>query len=345
MDINSRVTLKRIGEQLGISVTTVSRILNGHARQYRISKETEASVAKLAAELKFVPSRLARGLRLNKTTTIGLVIPDISNPFFASIANGVTVEAHRNGYGIILCDSQGHVDMEIESLEVLLSRGIEGLLLCPIGQSCDHLKDFERSHFPIVLVDRYFSQMTLPYVASDNFSGARDATEHLIANGHRRIMCLQGLRNTSPNEDRERGHEAALSTHNIPVDKALLVGNSFTEQCGYSETKRLLEAKQNFTAILAFSNLLLLGALHALSEAKLNIPSDLSIIGFDDQPYMAHLSPPMTTVAQESSEIGQMAMKLLFEQIQSRDKSPPEGVLIPTHLIIRESVRQLAVQH
>ncbi|MDD4868920.1 MAG: LacI family DNA-binding transcriptional regulator [Kiritimatiellae bacterium] len=341
MDVNSRVTLKRIGKQLGISVTTVSRILNGHARRYRISKETEKSVVKLAAELKFVPSRLARGLRLNKTTTIGLVIPDISNPFFASIANGVTVEAHRNNYGVILCDSQDNVDMEIESLEVLFSRGIEGLLLCPVGQSCEHLKKFERSRFPIVLADRYFPQITIPYVASDNFAGARDATQYLIENGHRQIMCLQGLRNTSPNKDRVRGYEAALAAHSIPVNRDIMVGNSFNEQCGYSETRQLLENKQNFTAILAFSNLLMLGALRALSEAKLRIPDNLSMISFDDQPYMAHLSPPMTTIAQESSEIGQKAVRLLLERIQSPDKSTPEGVLLPTRLIVRESVKHL----
>ena len=340
MDINSRVTLKRIGRQLGISVTTVSRILNGHARKYRISKVTETAVKKLSADLKFVPSRLARGLRLNKTTTIGLVIPDISNPFFASIANVVTVEAHRKGYGVILCDSQGDLDMEIESLQALLSRGIEGLLLCPIGQSCDHLRELEKNHFPVVLWDRYFQNLALPYVTSDNFAGARDATKYLIENGHRHIMCLQGLQNTSPNEDRTRGYEAALSAYHIPVDKALVAGDSFTEQCGYFEVKRLLENKQKFTAILALSNLLLLGALHALSEAGLNIPADLSMIGFDDQPYMTHLSPPMTTVAQESSEIGREVVKLLFERIQSPDKPVPEGILIPTRLIIRKSVRQ-----
>jgi LacI family transcriptional regulator len=340
MDENPRVTLKRIGKQLGISVTTVSRILNGYARRYRISKETEKSVVKLASELKFVPSRLARGLRLNKTTTIGLVIPDISNPFFASIANGVAIKAHQNGYGVILCDSQGHLEMEIESLEVLFSRGIEGLLLCPVGQSCEHLKKFEKNSFPVVLADRYFPRLSLPYVASDNFAGARDATQYLIENGHRQIMCLQGLRNTSPNEDRVRGYETALEAGNIPINRNLMIGDSFSEQCGYSETNRLLGKGQKFTAILAFSNLLMLGALRAISEAKLKIPDDLSMISFDDEPYMAHLSPPMTTIEQESSEIGQKAVSLLLERIQSPDKSP-EGILLPTRLIVRRSVKHL----
>jgi LacI family transcriptional regulator len=340
-DSMSKVTLKRIAETLGISITTVSRVLSGKARQYRISRKTESSIRKLAQELKFVPSQLARGLRLNRTTTIGLVIPDISNPYFAGIANKVTVEAHRNGYGVILSDSQGNIEMEIESIEMLRSRNVEGLLLCPVGQSGEHLEDYESDNYPLILVDRYFAGMSLPYVASDNLGGARDATNHLIDNGHKRIACLQGLCNTSTNDDRVKGYCAALSAHDIQFDPALVAGDSFSDQSGYVETKLLLKNHGKCTAILALSNLIALGALRAISEENRKVPDNISIISFDDQPYMAHLSPPMTTVAQENAEMGQIAVKMLFDRIRSSRVSTHGGILLPTHLVIRKSVRKL----
>lgn len=342
MSEDSKVTLKRIAETLGISVTTVSRVLSGQAQRYRISKQTEAAIRQLAQELKFVPSQLARGLRLNRTTTIGLVIPDISNPYFAGIANKVSVEAHRNGYCVILCDSQENTDIEIESIELLRSRNVEGLLLCPVGQTKDHLENYEKNNYPIVLVDRYFTGLSLPYVASDNFNGAVNATNHLIENGHHRIACLQGLRNTSPNDDRVKGYKASLSAHDLQFDTALVAGDSFSDQSGYIETKLLLKNANKCTAIFALSNLIALGALRAISEENLKVPQDISIISFDDQPFMAHLAPPMTTVAQENAEMGQIGVKMLFDRIKAPRINTQGGILLPTHLVIRKSVRKIS---
>ncbi|OGV68733.1 MAG: hypothetical protein A2283_20775 [Lentisphaerae bacterium RIFOXYA12_FULL_48_11] len=343
IDTISKVTLKHIAETLGISITTVSRVLSGQARKYRISQETESFIRNLANELKFVPSQLARNLRLNRTTTIGLVIPDISNPYFAGIANKVTVEAHRNGYGVILCDSQGNIDMEIESIENLRSRNVEGLILCPVGQSGQHLKDYESNNYSIVLVDRYFAEMSLSHVASDNRNGSKIATNYLIDKGHQRIACLQGLHNTSTNEDRVKGYSEALSGHNIKIDTSLIAGDSFSEQSGYVETKLLLKKPRRCTAVLALSNLIALGALRAISEEGLKIPDDLSIISFDDQPYMAYLSPPMTTVAQENAEMGQIAVKMLFDRIRAPHTNPGGGILLPTHLVHRKSVKEISL--
>ncbi len=222
-------TLKRIAEQLGVSTTTVSRVLSGQARQYRISQATEEAVRKLAQEYNFIPNPIARGLRLSKTSTIGLIIPDISNPFFAGIARQIAQGARGHGYSVILCDSQDNVELEIQSLDLLRAQNVEGLVLCPVGQTAAHLKPFERGELPIVLVDRYFPSLALAYVASDNAAGAREATNYLVEQGHRRIACLQGLPGTSPNEDRLRGYREALATHRIAIDETLVVGNSFGE--------------------------------------------------------------------------------------------------------------------
>lgn len=334
-------TLEAIAEQSGLSTTTISRVLSGQASRYRISKATEAAVRKLAKEHNFVPNQLARGLRLKKTHTIGLIIPDISNPFFAAIAHQVILGARRYGYSVILCDSLDTIELEKQSLALLQSRNVEGVVLCPAGQSEDHLRGYVGGRLPIVLVDRFFSDLQLPYVSSDNVTGARQATELLLRNGHQCIACLQGLRGSAPNEFRVQGYKEALAAHGHPVNESLIAGDSFTEQSGYIETKLLLRAEPRVTAFLALSNLNALGAIRALTEEKLQIPADVSIVAFDDTPYSAYLATPLTTVAQANSEMGEVAVKLLFDQIQFPQRQTKGGILLPTALVMRESVARL----
>ncbi len=338
---NEQPTLQGIAERSGFSVTTVSRVLSGQATRYRISKQTEAAVRKLAKEFNFVPNDLARSLRLKRTLKIGLAIPDISNPFFAGIARQVTLGAHKHGYSVALHDTEDSIDLEIQALELLQRRNVEGVVLCPVGQSGEHLRKFLARSLPIVLVDRYFPNLPLPYVSSDNVAGAREATELLIANGHRRIACLQGLHGTSPNESRIRGYKDALANHHLPIDERLIVGDSFSEQSGYIETKLLLKTAPDVRAILALSNVNALGAIRALTEERRNIPDDISLVSFDDTPYSAYLATPMTTVTQSYSEMGEVAVKLLFDQIQSSRKETGGGILLPTSLMIRKSVKRL----
>src|SRR5256885_14706980 len=198
MSANSQATLKRIADLAEVSMTTVSRVLSGQGTRYRISKETQAAVQKLAREFNFIPNRLARGLRLKKTQTVGLIIPDISNPFFAAIARQIALGTRKHGYSIILCDSEENVDLEIKSLELLRGQHVEGIVLCPVGLSAAHLSELRAGGTAIVVVDRIFPDLSLPYVGSDNLAGARTATDFLLENGHRRIACLQGLRGSFP---------------------------------------------------------------------------------------------------------------------------------------------------
>ena len=167
------------------------------------------------------------------------------------------------------------------------------------------------------------------------------AAELLIAHGHRRIICLQGLRGTSPNEFRVRGYKEALTAHGIPVDESLIVGDSFTEESGYIETKLLLRTQPDARAILALSNLNALGAVRALAEEKRRVPEEISLVSFDDPPYAPYLSPPMTTVGQSYSEMGTVAVKLLFDQIQFPHRQNTGGILLPTTIVTRQSVKKL----
>jgi len=335
----SKKTLKSIADQLGFSVTTISRVLAGKARKYRISKNTEAKVLAVAENANFTPNQLARSLRLRKTNIIGVVIPDISNPFFSTIAQNIEFEARKLGYAIILCDSEENTAMEIASIELLKNRDVDGLIISPVGQESKHLKNLWEEGLPLVIVDRCFPNLKIPYVACDNYRGAYEAVSYLIRCGHRKIACIQGMLQTFPNEKRVRGYKEALQAHNIKVKKSFIVGDSFGAANGYLSMKLLLKQLSIPTAIFALSNLISLGALQAIREENLQIPKDISIISFDEQPYSEYLSPPMTTIKQQNAKMGQISVKLLIDQIASNALITKTGILLPTKLIKRASVR------
>jgi len=335
------LTLKIISDKVGFSETTVSRVLSNQAAKYRISPETEKAILSLAEELHFSPNQLARSLRLQKTNTIGLIIPDISNPFFASIARNVAKEARKSGYSVILADTEESENIEVEALRLLRGRKVDGMLVSSVGQHSTHLERLFANDMPLVLIDRYFPETPMPYVGSDNYGGAHQAVSHLIKNGHVRIACIQGLENTMPNSERLRGYQQAHSDHGLKVDESLIVGDSFGYQNGYVEMKILLRYDPRPTAVFAVSNLISLGAMHALQEEGLRVPDDMSIISFDDQPYSALLATPMTTVSQQNEQIGSIAVKMLFHLIETKTVPAHKGVIVPTQLIIRESVKNL----
>lgn len=341
MDPSSQTTLKSIAERTGTSVSTVSRVLNGCARRFRISDKTEQRVLAMARELDFTPNLLAKGLRLRRTHTIGLVIPDIANPFFAAIASAVAREVRSREHSILLCDTQEDTGREVEALALLASRQIDGLIIAPVGQVGDHLESYVGGATPAVIVDRWFPGLGLSSVASDNRRGAQEAMRHLLARGHRRIACIRGLAGTTPNEERVRGYRDALAEARIPIDERLIVGESFSNQTGYQETRLLLGRAPDLTAILALSNLISLGVLQALAEEQRPVPDAISVIGFDDQPYSALLATPMTMVRQRNAELGQMAVKMLFDRMAGRRDAKSISITLPTELVVRGSVRDL----
>ncbi len=341
MKKNLLPTLESIAKELDISISTVSRVLNGQSLKYRISKKTTESILKTAKKHNYQPNQLARSLRLNRSHTIGLIIPDISNPFFAKIARYIEKAARENGYSVIVTDSDDNTEIEKSSILFLTNRKIDGLIISPVGKESEHLIKANHKNIPIVLIDRYFLDLKLPFVGSDNFKGSFEATDYLIQNGHTRIAFIQGIRGTTVNQDRLNGFIEAFKTNNIPLDSSLIVGENFGEQNGYVETRILVHLENKPTAIFAASNLISLGSLKALYEENLNVPNDMSIISFDDQPYSEFLSTPMTTVAQQSQEIGSIAFNLLMDKMESDNTRQLPKILLPTKLIMRKSVKNI----
>ena len=341
-----RTTLIVIAEQLGLSPTTVSRVLSGKSEKYRISTKTAQRVRELAKKLDFTPNQAARSLRTQRTSTIGVVVPDISNPYFASVVRSIATEAQHHGYSILLGDSRDTIDLEADAVQLIRSHSAAGMILCPVGTSSEHLVDSVATPSgaggtPTVLIDRNLPELNIPFVGSDNFTGAKEATTYLLERGHRQITCLKGLRKSTPNEERLRGFQAAYKEFGVECDPQLIVGSDFGDQSGYIETKLLITSGVKFSAIFAMSNMIALGALRALAEERLRVPNDVSIIAFDDQPHAPYLAAPMTSVAQQNREIGQIAVRLLLEQMEKEAPIHNGSILLPTRLIERASVATL----
>jgi LacI family transcriptional regulator len=341
MSKNQKKSLSDVADLADVSITTASRVLSGKAEQYRISKKTKEEVLRIAKDLNYEPNQLARALRLKQTHTIGMVIPDISNPFFSAIARHVEVESRKAGYLVMICDSQEDTAVEKDSIRILETRKVDGMLICPVGKESAHILRLAQQGVPVITVDRYFPNLNLSYVVSDNYNGSVQAVKHFVDNGHRKIAFIQGIPGSSVNEDRIRGYKDAHDMFNIPFNEAFIVGDNFGEQNGYIGTKILLNGPEKPTAIFAGSNLISLGSMRAILEENLKIPDDISMIAFDDQPYSDFLPTPMTAVRQKKEELGKLSIMLLLNEMNADNKTDFKKIIVPTELVVRKSVKNL----
>ena len=332
------VTLEQVARVAGVSPSTASRALAGKARQCRISQTTEKAILLAASGLGFQASHVARSLRTRRSGLIGLLVPDASNPFFAAIARKATIYAERHGLSTLLADSHDSIDHEKDLLTHLQSRQVEGLIICPIGESSSHLRRLEHSGANVVVVDRWFPDIQLTTVTSENERGAYAATSAIIDKGHRQIGCLQGRPGTSSNNERLQGFKEALRANKIEPDATFIRGDDFSEASGYRSSCELLEMYSELSAIFAFGNQNALGALRAFAERKLRVPHDISLVTFDDAPFAEYLASPLSVIRQDVEAIGRRAAELLIDQIRTGRK--PEEFLhrVPVEFVMRDSI-------
>ena len=341
MGSTPKLTMKMLADELELSVSVVSRVLNGKADAYRISTGTQSLVREAALKHGFSINQLARGLRLQKTSTIGLLIPDIANSFFSMTAREVEKLARHHGYSIILCDTENSETVEQQALDLLYNRSVDGLLVAPVGNDSRYIEALYAKGMPMVLVDRFFEDHDIPYVTSNNFQGAYAGTQHLIEHGHRRIGFIQGIPDSKPNLERLRGYGQALSDHPITAAPGLVVGTHFEEEDGYHSAMTLLTGEHPPTALLASSSVGALGVMRACLELGRSIPGDVSLIGFDEYPYAPLLAPPLTTIAQQTQSIAEAATHLLLEWLESGKRPERGNITLDTHLVSRASVGRI----
>ena len=325
-------TLIDVSKKTGYSISTISRVLNGKSEKYRISQSAKEVILQSVKELDYQPDIVAQSLRNNTTYTIGLLVPHIDNPFFANIASVVIREAQRYNYTVMLIDTLEDPVQENKAIDSLLSRKIDGIILVPTGENPSKLEEIS-TRTPIVLIDCYFEKHNLPYVATDNYIGAYQATKLLLESGHSKILCIQGPDISITTKERVRGYLDALR-------EAGYQDNEFSIQNGYIETKLVLNSTTKPTAIFALSSTILLGAVKALNEHKVRIPQDMSIISFDDNLYLDYLNPPITRIAQSLENIGIIAVKMLMQKILEETELHSE-ILLKPNIIKRDSIKVL----
>ncbi|HBL32938.1 MAG TPA: transcriptional regulator [Porphyromonadaceae bacterium] len=336
-----KINIVDIAQKAGLSITTVSRVLNGQADKYRISKKTQEKIQFIANELNYVPNEFARNLRTGKSKTIALIIPSLKNPFFAEIASVINSEVRKYDYITLIGDSDDDIEIEKTEISQFTSKNIDGMIIVPCGKEWEHLVKIQQDGLPLVCIDRYFEGSSISFVSSNNYEGAYAASKYLIEQGHRSIGCIQGIKYSTPNIQRVKGFEQAMS--DFGIDSYTVTGDDFSEQNGYLETKLLLQQKEKPTAIFAFSNTIAMGCLKALREEGVDLPENISLITFDDNPYLNYIDPPLTCVAQPIEDICKIAVKILFSTILENDKTS-KNIFLKTELKIKGSVKNIFQQ-
>jgi len=327
------VTLKDIGKEVGVSATTVSRALNNKPD---ISYQAKQKIKEVAQRLGYSPNALARSLKAKKTSSIGVLIADIADPFFAPIVKGIENTARQMGYSIILCDTGGEYEQEKLALQVMLEKRVDGLLITPSQTEYGDILELKRKKIPFVLVGRHFDLVESDYVITDDIKGAFLATDYLIKKGHKRILFMNGPNYISSAKERLVGYKRALQEHSILFDKSLVKEGALKMEDGYRIMKQILSSGTKFTAVFAYCDFVVLGIMQALEEAKLKIPEDIAIVGYDDVVFGGFLQVPLTTVHIPKYELGKETMKLLKKKIDE-EILEPQAVILETKLVIRKS--------
>ncbi|PKM54829.1 MAG: LacI family transcriptional regulator [Firmicutes bacterium HGW-Firmicutes-5] len=332
-----KVTIKHIAELAGVSIATVSKVINH--KDEKITHQTRDRVLEVIKEQGYIPNRVASSMVTKRTKTLGLMIPDITNPFFPELARGVEDGANEMGYTLILCNSDNDLQKEESYLEMLQEKMVDGIIFTASSRRTTMSSAFLKLTIPVVSVDREIEGLKLEgKITVDNEKGAFEAVCYLLEKGYRKIYHISGPLLSKTAKDRYAGFIRAHKEKGImPIEDHLLEGN-YTSTWGYDYTKKLIEEQVDFDSLFCGNDLIALGAYKALHEKNIRIPEDIGIIGFDDI-YMAEIvSPGLTTVRQPSYSMGYKAAEMMLDRIKNKDGIQKEWVL-ESKLIIRGSTK------
>ena len=313
---------------------TVSRVINESGYT---SRETRARVNDAIAATGYMPNGLARQLRSRRTKTIALVVTDIRNPFFTTIASGVEDTARARGYAVMLCNTYESEVEEAEYVRVLIERRVDGVLLVPACGASKSVRLLQEHGMPTIVLDRHLRGVEADEVRADSQAGAYSAVHHLTDLGHRRIAVLTGPEGVSTSTDRVAGYREALREACPNGECEQILSGEFNEASGYSMTREVLGSERRPTAIFAANNFIAFGATRALREAGLRIPEDMSMVVFDDLPPGWVMDPFLTVVSQPAYEIGTQAAELLLKRLAGEAPEGPRSIVLPSELVIRRS--------
>jgi LacI family transcriptional regulator len=329
------ITIKDIAAEANVSTTTVSRVINNKPD---VSESTKEKIKKIMETHNYKPNKIARGLVMKKTKTIGLIIPDISNPFFPEIIKGVENKAKQLGYSVIICDTDNQIMEEITSIDLLLSQQVDGMITALSTDVIDEFNNSNLDNFPIVQLDRNIPQLDYPTVSINNKLSAYKAGQHLINLGHKSIVHVTGELKTKTAQDRLFGFKEVLRANNIEINEENIIKGDFSRESGFNAFVKMLERGLS-SAVFFANDLMAIGAYEAADKYNISIPEDISIIGHDGISFSEVVKPRLTTMVQPKKELGEIAAELLINIIKKNAKEPKD-VILTAELIRRQSTRK-----
>jgi LacI family transcriptional regulator len=335
--LKKRTTIKDIAEAAGVSATAVSMALN---HSPRISRGTKERILGIAETMHYRPNYAARSLAGRRSNTLGLVITTIMNPFYPELAKGIEDRARERGYNIILCSTNYDASREKDFINILRSKGVDGIIFSSVEMDDPYLKPLIDDAFPFVLVNRRVAESTagakLDYVVLDNVSGGAIAIRHLYNLGHRRIAIIAGSLNSSTGMERTQGAQKALAECGLSLDPGFIVECGFSKERAYDATRRLLPLSPAPTAVFAQNDYMALGVRDAVLDAGLSIPKDVALVGFDNIEAAAIRGVEITTINQKKYEMGATAVEFLIEKIEGKTDAVRQ-IVLPAEIVIRSS--------
>lgn len=331
-----RATLKDVAERCGVHLSTVSRVLNKKPG-YAVSEEVAENVRRVAKEMGYKTNPFAYSLRLNRSFTIGVLIPDLSNPMFPPIIRGIEHRLARSGYVAIFGDSDDRAGEERRIVERLKARQTDGLILATAHRADDLIKECLEEGLPVVLINRSVENGGVASVTNDDVAGVRKAVRHLCELGHRRIAHVAGPQEISTGYQRYLGFLAAMKAEGLAVDEDLVAFcERFSEEEGRLALAGILANKKPFTAVVAANDLLALGCYDAIEAAGLSCPQDISVTGYNDMPFADKFKPALTTIHIPLYDMGELAAEAMLDMIDA-DNEEPRKIVVPPELIVRGS--------
>lgn len=332
------VTISHIAKVAGVSKTTVSRVLNETGY---VKDDTREKVLKVIKELNYTPSAIARSLSTNRTNTIGVIVPDIINPFFGEVIKGISEEADKHNLNIILCDTNEDLKKEIKALKLLKEQRIQGIIITPTSvedeNNSEYLNDLDSLGIPVVLVEGHVKNSNFSGVFMDNIKGAFKGTEALIKEGHKNIAIITGRMNTQSAKDRFKGYEKALKQYNISINKDYIFYGDYKQESGYTITKKMLAMKNRPTAIFICSNMMTFGSLKAIYEENLRTPQDIALVGFDNLDLVNIIGLNISYVNGPARELGLRGMNILVDSLKHKKHKHIEKVTLIPELVLKGS--------
>lgn len=352
----ARVTVRDVAEKAGVSISTVSRVLTGSAP---VSRELHRRVVAAIEELGYRPNALARGLRSRRTAVLGLIVPDIANPFFSQLARVIEQQAHHYGYSILLCNSENSRERELQYFSLLTSQRVDGMMLISSAATHEQLDEFQsRTDAVVLALDRRIPGFRGPYLGADAYPGAYEAIGHLLALSHRRIGIVRGVEGNLSSDERFEAILRAYKDHGL-VEEPWIFAGPYSVETGIKAGAALAQLPREArpTAVIAASEFTAYGLIQSLHDHGLSVPGDVSVVGYDNTAFAELFRPGLTAVAQPIERMGERAVELVLEMIESAAELPPPPVAplpgtmrlrthkaarvpdetLPTRLVVRES--------